>query len=246
MNLITPKGEKKMISSFQSRELGLGIGALLTEYMLLNINTNRKDTKYLSSNDSLLIDTTDNKQSLSDDPSLRYFKAGINRTGYCINSHAKVQLKDLVDCLKEIFPQFDFIFEYNQSSGHTKVKGDRLVESNMNVSYGDNVSMMRSGTIGELGTYEAMFSLGTRQSMIFTSSCDGPFWMDTTERISTRIDTVAAGTIPKDKTKAELLVESRKIGVDTTSRRFLKPEMIALCKQHNIPISTTTNNINHG
>ena len=136
MNLITPKGEKKMISSFQSRELGLGIGALLTEYMVLNINTNRKDTKYLSSNDSLLIDTTDDKQPLSDDPSLRYFKAGINRTGYWINSHAKVQLKDWVDCLKKIFPQFDFMFEYDQSSRHTKVKCDRLVESIISLSYG--------------------------------------------------------------------------------------------------------------
>ena len=43
--------------------------------MLLKINTNRRDIKYVSSNDALLIYTTNNKQPLTDDPSLRYFMA---------------------------------------------------------------------------------------------------------------------------------------------------------------------------
>ena len=82
--------------------------------------------------------------------------------------------------------------------------------------------------------YERNFSIGARQSMFFTSSYEDPFWMDKTERVLTRYDTVAAGTIAKDRTKAALLVELRKIGVDTTTRRFLKLELTARCKQHNI------------
>jgi len=87
------------------------------------------------------------------------------------------------------------MFEYNQSNGHTKVKGDRLIESNMSVSYGGNLSIMRNGTDGDLDPYEVMFLLGAHKSIVFTSSCEGPFWMDTTEMLLTRYDIVALSHI---------------------------------------------------
>jgi len=33
-----------------------------------------------------------------------------------------IQLEDLVDCLAVLFPLFDFVFLFDQSSGHTKNK----------------------------------------------------------------------------------------------------------------------------
>ena len=47
----------------------------------------------------------------------------------------------------------------------------------------------------------------------------------------------------KNKTKIELLIELRKKGVDTTSRRYLREELIVLSNNNNIPIYTINTRI---
>ena len=41
-------------------------------------------------------------------------------------------------------------------------------------------------------------------------------------RLKTKYDRIQDETIKKDRTKIELLIDLRKKGVDTTSRRYLK------------------------
>ena len=60
----------------------------------------------------------------------------------------KIQLKDCVDCLEVIFPAFDFILLFGQSSGHTKLRVDWL-----NVSYGGVINDMHNTEIKELGPF---------------------------------------------------------------------------------------------
>ena len=144
LNFILPKssGEILMISGFQSREFSLGLGSRLTPDILSKINESRKGCKYLSSEDAKLISRDEYKHDINDDPALRFFEAGINKDGYWNSSHIKIQLEDIVDCLVVIYPEFDFKFLFDQSSGHCKVRGDGLVISNMNVNYGGKASIM--------------------------------------------------------------------------------------------------------
>jgi hypothetical protein len=73
------------------------------------------------------------------DPTLAFFRTGVQHEGYLNSSHAKLQLEDVVDALSTIFPQFDLVFLFNQSSGHTKMRIDSLHIRNMNVSQGGSV-----------------------------------------------------------------------------------------------------------
>ena len=125
-----------MISGFQSRTFGLGLGDLLNAEMQNRINVSRRSKKYKSELDAEIVNSNSNKNDLTDDPLLRYFKVGVNNQGYWTSCHAKLQLEDVVDCLTHIYPDFDFLFLYDQSSGHTKMREDSLIASNMNVSYG--------------------------------------------------------------------------------------------------------------
>ena len=111
-NFLLPKGvgEIIMISGYQAREFGLGLGELLTPSVMNGINLKRKDIDYKSEDDALLINGDIKKKDLTDDPCLRYFRSGINHDGYWNGSHAKLQLEDVTDCLSYIFPSFDFVF----------------------------------------------------------------------------------------------------------------------------------------
>ena len=66
LNFITPKnsGEIMMISGYQCREFGLGLGDLLTPEILLKINENRKNTSYLSKKDAMLVFNSDKKSDI--------------------------------------------------------------------------------------------------------------------------------------------------------------------------------------
>jgi hypothetical protein len=49
------------------------------------------------------------------------FRSGVQHEGYWNSSHAKLQLEDAVDAISTIFPQVDYAFLFDQSSGHTKM-----------------------------------------------------------------------------------------------------------------------------
>lgn len=55
--------------------------------------------------------------------------------------------------------------------------------------------------------------------------------------MNTKEDIVLSNVITKYRTKTGLLIKLRKVGVDTTSKRFLKLELIALAEQNNIIMS---------
>ena len=65
---------------------------LLSTAVLEEVNKKRKGCNYASADDAILLYSTSNKKDLKDDPSLRFFKIGIERDGYWTNSHAKLQM----------------------------------------------------------------------------------------------------------------------------------------------------------
>ncbi len=141
----------------------------------------------------------------------------------------KLQLEDVVDCLRVAFPDFDFLFLFDQSSGHTKKRDDGLSTQNMNVEFGGKVSEMRhshlfEGCIGlhavalrEEGQY-GIRSEGDMQMLVFPESngcCDqdGPYWLTSEERLERRDDKFLEPFLDKAKTTSELRKELADAGV---------------------------------
>ena len=195
-SFIQPKGdgEMLMVSAFQSREFGLGLGDYLTEEVLIKINHQRKGNKYVSEEDAFLVRNDKYKNEIKTDPCLRYFNVGINKDGYWNNSHMKIQLEDVCDCLSVIFPSFEFVFLFDQSSGHIKKRNDGLVASRLNVSYGGGSPSMHDTIVEDFGAFPSILSLGDTQQLSFQESDIGPFWMDAEARLNSKFDTNIGGT----------------------------------------------------
>ena len=228
-------GEMYMVSGFQSREFGLGNKQALTEEVLKRINEKRQGKKYKSKDDANLLFNSELKPPLEDDPTLRFFRSGRNCDGFWTSSHMKIQVEDIIDVLQELYPEFDFLFLFDQSSGHTKMKHDGLNADKMNVSFGSK-EKIRDTVVAEVGTYLSTHRVGDVHLMHFVEKDDGPFWLTTEERIVFRNDKPLLTTTEKEKTKVQLLIDLRKSGFDTTKRRYLKGDLVDICKTQNIPI----------
>ena len=75
------------------------------------MNSKRKGERYACVEDAKPILDTELKSDIKDDPALRYSEAGVNKDGYWTNSHFKIQVKDLTDCLKVLYCNFDLLSE---------------------------------------------------------------------------------------------------------------------------------------
>jgi hypothetical protein len=169
------EGEIYMASGFTAREFGLGLGLRLTPEVRHEINTSHRQNKaYVSTADAELVTTSPNKTDFKDsyDPCLAFFRTGVQHEGYWNSSHAKLQLEDVVDALTTIFPQFDLVFLFDQSSGHTKMRIDSLHMRNMNVSHGGSVGMMHDTIIQEVGPHPRTLNVGDKQVMYFVDDDD--------------------------------------------------------------------------
>jgi len=67
-----------------------------------------------------------NNAELTKSPFIRYLQHGAGNDGYWNYDHMVVQIEDCIDCLKYLYPQFDFVFELDHSSGHAKERPDGL------------------------------------------------------------------------------------------------------------------------
>ena len=106
----------------------------------------------MNKKDALLVCGDIKKKDLTDNPCLHFFRSGINHDEYWNGSHSKMQLEDVVDCLSHIFPNFDFVFLFDQSSGNTKICSDGPNVSNMNILYGGVANMMWDTTVIKIGS----------------------------------------------------------------------------------------------
>jgi hypothetical protein len=89
------EGEIYMASGFTAREFGLGLGSLLTPAIRNDINESHQQNKpYMSMGDAELVKGLTIKTEFKDfyDPSLAFFRTGVQHEGYWNSSHAKLQL----------------------------------------------------------------------------------------------------------------------------------------------------------
>ena len=90
-----------------------------------------------------------------------------------------MQLEDCADVLQHLYPQFDYLFLFDHSSGHDKQREDGLNVKKMTKSFGGNQRKMRDTVIkqekGYLGPYLRILNPGDTQSMVFKDRDNGPF-----------------------------------------------------------------------
>jgi hypothetical protein len=89
------------------------------------------------------------KQPPTSDPFVHYFEYGADLEGYWNYQHMVLQVEDFCDAITNLYPQYDFLFLVDHSSGHDKQREDGL-----------NVTSC-------LGPYVRIFSPGDVQSLVF-------------------------------------------------------------------------------
>jgi hypothetical protein len=104
-------GQGIMVSAFVARELGYGIGLTPSQLHLVNTERLKPSTKdYEDKESAKKMNGTTVKPKLTSMPFSRLLEYGANHTGYWSYKHMVLQLEDCVDCLKILYPTFDFVF----------------------------------------------------------------------------------------------------------------------------------------
>jgi hypothetical protein len=246
---IVPKDEGAgvMISAFQCREFGFGFQ--LNADQLKRINEKRKDTRYVDEEAANKYNGGPLKKDLTKSPFVQEFEYGINLEGYWNYERMVLQLEDVVDCLKTLYPNFDFLFMLDHSCGHDRQKPDSLNAGDMTVNFGGKQKRLHDSLIkeaeGYLGTFNDAhrISIGQDQSFVFKESDVGPFYMTAAERNERRNDKDSGTNVQKDISKQDLLQSLRNAGVIATGN---KTKIQKLCTDKGIPIKVSLPKITEG
>ena len=118
--VLVPKddGQGLMISAFQSREFGFGLK--ISDEDLNRVNEWRRGQHYLDESAAKAKRGTSEKKDLPSSPFVFEFEYGASNEGYWCYEHMVLQLEDCVDCLKVLFPQFQYLFLFDHSCGHDR------------------------------------------------------------------------------------------------------------------------------
>ena len=128
---------------------------------------------------------------LTSSPFVRYLGYSAEKVGYWKYEHMVVQIKDAIDFLKHLYPQFDFEFELDQSSGHNKEQPNGLSTSGttLNSGRGGAQREMRSSVLekGNVGTLEhnRQIKIGEEQKMVFQEGYLPPIFNPTAPKYDT-------------------------------------------------------------
>jgi hypothetical protein len=143
------EGDGYMLSAFVSHEFGFG--RQLTDIELAKINNETRQTNgatYTDTQAAMEILGTINKAPFTESPFVKYLYIGVNNEGYWKSFHMSLQFEDVVDCLRVLYPNFDFVFMFDHSQGHARKREQALSAQQMSKSYhGGAQPRMRDTTI---------------------------------------------------------------------------------------------------
>ncbi|KAI2495979.1 hypothetical protein MHU86_18546 [Fragilaria crotonensis] len=174
-------GEGLMISAFVSRSTGFGMP--MVDRDLAIVNASRQGMHYVDRVAALEVHKHTQKQPLTQSPFVRNLLIGATKGGYWNSFHMAIQLEDVVDCLKLLRPQVDFVFMFDHSQGHARKKEGALDANSMSRSFGGMQPTMHSSEITGncIGPFQSTLRIGERQSMVFEADDQGPWWLMSTE-----------------------------------------------------------------
>lgn len=140
---------------------------------------------------------------------IRYFELGMNHDGYWNYNHMALQNEDSFHVLSIKYPNYDFFFIMDNSSGHGKMAENALNVYNMSVQWGGKQSKMHHTIVHDVGGYyyndPMKLQVGDIQPMIFLRDHSGPFFLDKSERKRLKKDTVTTQKHIYKRTKTEIM-----------------------------------------
>ena len=146
---------------------------------------------------------------------MQVFDVGINNDGYWNYSTMVLHFEDVVDCLTVLYSSlYEFVFFFDHSSGHDRLRPDGLNSNGLNVYYGGEQQNMRKSEIKDdtyLGPFPSQLSIGDTHSFQFEITDEGPFHFSREERVQRRFDYETGEKEIKNYTRAQLIKKSRNI-----------------------------------
>ena len=97
---------------------------------------------------------------------------------------------------------------------------------------------MHSTIIKEIGPFGTTYHVGQKQSMQFTDSDMGPFYLSGEERLAKKHPVPTGREKRRTKTKPELICELKRVGFDIKGR-YSMDEIKSQARRYNIPLDIT-------
>jgi hypothetical protein len=239
------EGSGVMVSAFVSRDFGFGMKFTIDQ--LSAINNKRKDECYMDSQSAILKRGKAEKEPLSDSPFVRYLLYGANLEGYWSYEDMILQLEDIVDCLKTIYPQFDYYFLFDHSNGHDRKRPDGLCVNKVSKYYGGSQPIMRESVVieSDIGPYEGpgILRAGDVHVKVFKEEDSGPINLTNRMREERRYDKVV-GKKEVQLSKDELMHNLVQVGINKPLGSRQKLQL--LCQQNNLPIKKQVDKVIEG
>jgi hypothetical protein len=181
-------GDGYMLSAIVSQEFKFG--RLLTNDELAKISSERQTrgaTYTADTHAAMEILGTIAKAVLTESPFVKYLFIGVNNKGYWNSYNVSLQFEDVVvDCLQVLYPDFDFVFMFDQSQGHAHKCEHALSAQQMSKSYGGSQPRMRDTTImaeqGFLDPHSPTLRVGNTQSLVFSVEDSGLWYLTPEQR----------------------------------------------------------------
>ena len=93
-----------------------------------------------------ILGTTNNKANLTKSPFVKYLCIDANNKGNWNSNYMSLQFVDVVDCLQVLYPEFKFVFMFDDSQGHARKQSGALSAQHMSKNYGGAQAILRDTT----------------------------------------------------------------------------------------------------
>mmetsp|Transcript_26808 Transcript_26808/g.33053 ORF Transcript_26808/g.33053 Transcript_26808/m.33053 type:complete len:391 (+) Transcript_26808:1059-2231(+) len=175
---------------------------------------------------------------------------GSNKEGYWTYDNMVLQLEDCIDCIKCLYPDYDFMFLFDHSNGHDRLQPNGLSINKVRKYFGGKQPKMRSSklTLNEFGPYHLATSNlqpGMMQHMIFDAADIGPFYFSETERNNRKFDK-PSGKKVKEYFKKEQLISKLESDGMKVSKGTTRKKCQQLCENRGIATTYLIDGITEG
>ena len=102
--------------------------------MIKNIRISDQWGEYISTESAKNVHRSTKKRMIQDKLTLvRFFEVGVNLEDFSNSDQMALQVEDVYDVLVVKFLEYDFLFMFDQTSGHGKMREGSLNVNNMSV-----------------------------------------------------------------------------------------------------------------
>ena len=167
---------------------------------------------------------------------IRFFDVGINLEGFWNYDQTALQVEDVFGVLSVEYPQYDFLFMLDQSSGHGKMREGSLNINLMSVKFGGKQEKLRNTKIQEIGPYRGILKVGDEQLMCFCDDDKGPFYLNNNHRLKRKYDRKTGEIKVITKSKADLKKELKDKGCYVRGH-CSREKIERLAREHDIELT---------